>query len=118
MSADAASLVTRLVALLRQRCPRCLTGKTFSGWITMYAVCPNCGLTFEREEGYWLGALYVNYALGLAVLLPVIGLLLFYDVSEWTVFTVSAIELVVLSPWIVRYSRLVWMYVDHAFSPR
>jgi uncharacterized protein (DUF983 family) len=95
-----------------------LTGKPFNGWITMHAVCPHCGLKFEREEGYWLGALYVNYALGLMVLLPVVGILLFYDVSEWTIVTVSAIELVVLTPLIVRYSRLVWMYVDQAISPR
>ena len=34
----------------------------------MHERCPVCDLRFEREQGYFLGAMYVSYALGLAVL--------------------------------------------------
>lgn len=30
--------------------------------------CPTCGLHFNREPGYFLGAMYISYGLGLAVI--------------------------------------------------
>jgi hypothetical protein len=84
----------------------------------MYPTCPRCGLLFEREPGYWLGALYVNYTLGVAALLPVIALMFLFGCSELSVMVVSLLELIVLAPLIVRYSRLIWMYVDQAINPR
>src|SRR5262245_32870110 len=59
---------SRLGALLRQRCPRCRTGRVFRSLFRMNDPCPHCGLLFEREEGYFLGAMYVSYALGAAVI--------------------------------------------------
>src|SRR5262249_43190143 len=58
-----------LWALLRQRCPRCRVGRMFRGSITMNDPCPVCGLLFQREEGYFLGALYVSYALSSILLI-------------------------------------------------
>src|SRR5207247_10047746 len=47
---------------LRLRCPRCGRAPLYRGWFTMNAVCPVCYLKFERAQGYWVGAIYVNYA--------------------------------------------------------
>src|SRR5262245_48048790 len=60
----APGLLSRLGAVLRQRCPRCRTGPVFRSLLRMNDPCPHCGLVFEREEGYFLGAMYVSYALG------------------------------------------------------
>ena len=57
-----------LRAILRQRCPRCRRGRMFRGRLTMNDPCPVCGLVFQREEGYFLGAMYVSYALSAATL--------------------------------------------------
>ena len=35
-------------------------GKLFRHWFTMVADCPRCGLHFEREPGYWTGAVAIN----------------------------------------------------------
>ena len=43
------------VSILRQRCPRCLEGKIYVGFLRMNDDCPLCNLHFEREEGYWAG---------------------------------------------------------------
>jgi hypothetical protein len=37
----------------------------------MYDSCPVCGLRFLREAGYFLGAMYISYTLGVATVLPV-----------------------------------------------
>ena len=106
-----------LVRGLFRRCPRCGGGKVFKNWLTMQPRCPTCGMCFEREEGFFLGAFVVNFgvmlislaafiAVGVAVTLPdpdpvklaaggiVVGILvpiLFYPMSRtfW-----SAIDLI------------------------
>ncbi|MBI2555767.1 MAG: hypothetical protein HYV92_15375 [Candidatus Rokubacteria bacterium] len=47
---------------IRLRCPRCGHAPIFRGWFVLLARCPLCGLAFEREPGYFVGAMYVNYA--------------------------------------------------------
>src|SRR3954447_20105107 len=58
-------------SIVQQRCPRCRVGKIFRNsifkiyrWPKMYEHCPECGLKFEREGGYFLGAMYISYGLG------------------------------------------------------
>ena len=55
---------TRFQAILRQKCPVCLQGNDHRSGITMNEVCPVCGLRFEREQGYFLAAMYVAYGHG------------------------------------------------------
>ncbi|MBK9636286.1 MAG: DUF983 domain-containing protein [Bacteroidetes bacterium] len=45
----------------------------------MHSHCPNCGLNFEPEPGYYYGAMYVSYAFTIAVSVAVF---LFY----WVLF--------------------------------
>ncbi len=45
---------------LRLRCPYCGKGRIYSHGFTMNDHCSNCGWIFEREEGYWTGAIAVN----------------------------------------------------------
>ena len=45
---------------LRQRCPVCGKGKVFAGLFKTYERCPNCNFYFEREEGYYTGAVAIN----------------------------------------------------------
>ncbi len=34
----------------------------------MHDECPSCGLRFNREPGYFLGAMYVSYGLALVAI--------------------------------------------------
>ena len=49
-----------LWAIIHLRCPRCHHGKVFNGIFSMNVRCPVCRLVFEREPGYFLGAMYVS----------------------------------------------------------
>lgn len=63
----------RLVARgLMRRCARCGEGDQFSRWFIMRAECRRCGLVFEREDGYWLGAMTLNFAITEALFLVVL----------------------------------------------
>ncbi|HSJ44104.1 MAG TPA: hypothetical protein VK923_05405 [Euzebyales bacterium] len=42
--------------------PTCGAGDLFDGLFDIRDPCPRCGLVFEREEGYWLGAMIIAFA--------------------------------------------------------
>src|SRR5207244_4667878 len=58
-------LAVRLHAIIRQRCPVCFQGAMFRGRFEMNATCPVCGHRFEREPGFFQGAMYVSYGIGI-----------------------------------------------------
>ncbi len=104
--------------LFRHRCPRCRTGRVYGGLVRMNRTCPDCGLAFEREPGYFLGAMYFSYALAVACAAPLAvgGLLAGWDID--VVGWACAAELVLLAPWIFRVSRVVWLHFDQIFDAR
>ena len=114
------SRMSRAAALLRQRCPRCRDGRVFAGLLAMRETCTVCGHRFEREPGYFVGAMYVSYGLALPVLA---GLVLLVEMlrPEWGEIAVSSAALALalpLVPPIFRYARLIWMHFDWTADPR
>jgi uncharacterized protein (DUF983 family) len=105
----------RFRAIFRQRCPRCLKGKVFAGLVRMNENCPEYGYHFEREQGYFLGAMYASYFLAV----PAVGLLT-WAINEWLVpswtlekaIFLAAPPFILVSPLIFRYSRVIWMHFD------
>ena len=55
---------------LRLLCPRCGIGKLYQKPFRMHANCPHCNLRFEREQGYYVGAIYINYAATVGIAVP------------------------------------------------
>jgi hypothetical protein len=83
--------------------------------------CPRCGLHFEREEGYWAGALAINIILigGLFVIMFAIAIALTYpDLPVGPILAVL-VPVMIVGP-IVAYpfSKTLWVAVDLAFLQR
>jgi ABC-2 type transport system ATP-binding protein len=90
----------------------------FRGLFRMRPECLTCGLKFEREQGYFLGAIYINYAatvvcmlVGFFVLDYFVKLSLTYQIVVWSSFGV------VFPMMFFRYSRSLWLCLDYIFSP-
>jgi uncharacterized protein (DUF983 family) len=110
-------------AIWRQLCPRCRQGSIFAvplwrGPLTMHERCPVCGLKFDREPGYFLGALYFSYALSIP---PGLALaLLIWRFSNWSFNAVmfgAFLAYLPLVPFVSRLSRVLWIYMDRHFDP-
>lgn len=105
-------------AIVHLRCPRCHHGKVFRGLIAMNRHCPVCGLRFEREPGYFLGAMYVSYAF--ASIIIGLGLAVLYHLapawSDLAVYAGAVGILVPFVPFIFRYSRVIWMTFDRSID--
>ena len=112
---------SRFLAILRQRCPRCLTGKVFRGLLDMRETGPNCGLQFGREEGYFTGAMYVSYLIALGLMFGIFGLLWVFSsrtmFAAYVILGVTAALYIPLVPVVFRYSRILWMHFDRRFGP-
>lgn len=102
---------------IRNRCPCCGNGAVARlPWYTRTR-CEAYGYRFEREAGYYTGAMYLSYPFGAVVTLPVwVPLLLAGVPVIWIVVAVS-IELLVASPILFLASRVAWMHIDCAFDP-
>jgi uncharacterized protein (DUF983 family) len=102
---------------LRLRCPRCGRAPLFRGWFTMNVLCPACSLRFERAPGYWIGAIYVNY--GVTVAIAVTGFFLLRALAgvESGQLTLWVPFVLVFPLWFFRYSRALWLGLEYALNP-
>ena len=98
------SYFTVLSRAWRLRCPRCGQSKLFAGWIRMKPECENCHLHYQREPGYFLGSIYVNYGLT-ALLVTIFYFVLFFTgwVSPQAALWIMAGFAVVFPLWFFRY---------------
>ncbi len=108
-----------MFAILKGRCPRCREGTIFKSWIGVHEKCRTCGLIFNRETGYFLGAMYMEYAIAGVFIGTVTTLLRKY----WPLGIEAAalIGLAICVPFIpltVRLSRTLWIYWDNAVDPQ
>lgn len=89
----------------------------FSGLFHMHETCPSCHLKFEREPGYFLGSIYINY--GLTAMITTVA---------WMVLQLGfgfepkplAFGLlgfcVVFGTIFFRYARALWLALDCRFE--
>jgi uncharacterized protein (DUF983 family) len=103
---------------LTKRCARCGSRHLFRRWFTMVSDCPRCGLHFEREAGYWAGALAINLIIVGGVFVVAFVILLVLTVPDVPVAPVLAVlvPLAVIGPMIAYpFSKTLWVAVDRAF---
>ena len=103
-----------LARALRLVCPRCGGAPLYAGPFRMHEACAACGFRYERAPGYFVGAIYVNYAVTAAVALgtvfladALLGLSLAWQIA-------LGIALGALVPLLFfRYSRSLWLSLEY-----
>lgn len=106
-------------ALLHQRCPACREGKIFRGLVTMNDPCPVCGLLFQREEGYFLGAMYISYFLssGFYLVSHAVWSVIRDDWFSYTTMLLATATFLPFVPVIYRLARVLWIYLERGACP-
>lgn len=107
-------------SITRNKCPRCHQGDFFleknpyklSRFDKMYKRCSVCNEDFERETGYYYGAMYLSYGItvvfGVLVFTVMCALLNFDSTTFLIVFAILQISLM---PIFYRVSRLSWINI-------
>lgn len=104
------SVLQIIKAGVQLKCPRCRRGALFHGMFRMHSECQVCGLGFEREQGFFVGAIYLNYAATVMIVLPgyfvvdyLTGMSVTRQLLIWGVLTV-------IFPFLFfRHSRSLWL---------
>ena len=93
----------------------------FRGLLDMWGRCPVCGFRFEREQGYFTGAMYASYLIALPLVFGIFGLLWLFSsrtlLAAEVMLLVTAAVFVPLVPLVFRYSRVLWLHFDWRFGP-
>ena len=120
---DAKAYVSARSGILHQLCPRCRIGRIyptsiFRGFPRMNERCAVCSLKFEREQGYFLGAMAISYVLAVALVAVLAALL--WAATGWSLeraALVAFLPLALLAPTLAKFSRVLWIYFDRSVDP-
>lgn len=115
----------KLISMATMKCPRCRKGNMFSNrsifplgkLLDMPEHCPICGQKYEIELGFWYGTGYVSYAVSVAtifIIAIIYALTIGFSYRNNSIYYFIVLmigSLVILQPWIMRLSRVLYLYV-------
>lgn len=110
----------KFYSIVRGKCPRCNEGNFFEHSfslhpgkiIKIHKHCSHCNLKYMIEPSFFYGAMYVNYALTVAII--VASFLLFKVILNFSIansFLSVGISSILISPFNLRLSRVLWIHM-------
>lgn len=110
------SYARQVYAMLRLRCPHCLSGPVAKGLFSTHASCPQCGWAYERESGFYAGAIYSLYGMVAVVGWSVSLTLIFaFDWALGPAMGLAGLAVALLLPYLFWLSRTSFIHLDHRF---
>jgi rRNA maturation protein Nop10 len=110
-----------VVSGLKNCCPNC-GGRTLFRKGALFQLneqCPVCGLRFERDEGFFLGSMALNYGVTLfAFLVPVLILYLAGVLAGTAAAALAGVGAIVFPILFYRSSRSWWLMSYYFFLPQ
>lgn len=110
--------MNRFSALSKSKCPNCHQGEIYQkkhlfSFGKINDDCESCGHKFDKEPGFFMGAMYVSYGLVIAECVAIFVLIQFFFTSFLDVRMVPIMLSVILlmSGFNYSFSRVVWMYL-------
>jgi uncharacterized protein (DUF983 family) len=112
--------MSTIANILSCKCPKCKKGDMFinKGNILLFSIppmydrCTECDFKFEKETGFFFGAMFVSY--GLAAAQMIASLIIFWvfmDLSPLKVFLIITLTAFLLATINYRVSRSIWVYI-------
>ena len=108
---------TKAYSIFKFKCPYCHEGDFFNGHPYNLSKagdtpekCEVCDNKFSKEPGFYFGAMYVSYGLGVALFVAnYILISIFAPEAEYTVYLISiAITVIGLGPLVYALSKIIW----------
>ncbi len=109
-----------VLSILKMKCPKCHKGNLFidvnpyhlSKVDKMPERCPVCRQHFQPEPGFYYGAMYISYGIG--VILFMIGFLIMeiiLQIQGYSFIIGYSLLLLILWPVLFRYARVIYIYL-------
>ncbi len=115
---------SRIVAMAQCKCPRCRKGDMFEysalnirKFAKMYAHCPVCNLRYEKEPGFFVGAMYFGYGISIASFVTIaVAIFVLSTVFQFQTTTSMYVTSIItatllMAPFNFRYSRMLMLHL-------
>lgn len=119
-------MITNLINILNNKCPNCHKGNVFKhnlfrfnfSFPKMNDRCLNCNFKFEKEPGFFFGAMFVSYGIGVAEAITtyLIASLFFEKNFDLRIIPIIAVVIILLTRFNIKLSRMIWIYLFKNFS--
>ncbi len=114
---------SKFYSIFKNKCPRCHEGDFFKHKtsfnykkiLKLHENCSSCGLKYMIEPSFFFGAMYVNYAIAVALFVGIFVIAkVFLGLSIIYSFIAILVISLVLTPVSLRLSRIIWInfFVD------
>ena len=108
---------SKVYSIFKMKCPRCHEGDFFESHPynlkkagDIHKNCSKCNLKYSPEPGFYFGAMFVSYALGVALFVTfwVSFNLFFEDLSLGLQISIIVIASLVTAPYFYSLSKIIW----------
>jgi uncharacterized protein (DUF983 family) len=110
--------MNRLIAIVKSKCPNCHKGEIYEKkrlfWFgKIHNNCEVCGHKFDKEPGFFLGAMYASYGLVVAECLVTYVLVQFFFEAflDTRMVPIMLGVILIMSGFNYSFSRVVWMFL-------
>jgi len=108
------------------KCPQCQEGEFFISHPynlrkvgDLHKECSHCHLKYEKEPGFFYGAMYVSYALGVALFVTLwVSFKLFFPSTplNWQIAIIITLFILV-APYFYALSKIIWSNLFTSYKP-
>ena len=114
-----------LNSIIKYKCPKCREGDLFvnkntfkyKNFLDVSDNCPKCNQDFQIEAGFYLGAIFVSYALTIALTTSIFVAFAVFNIYSLVPFLITAgICLIITTPMILHVSRSIWIAMSVAYK--
>lgn len=117
---------SKAYSIVTNTCPKCNEGAFFKtnnpydlkNFDKLNEHCKYCGESFLREPGFYIGAMYVSYALSVAItVIAFVGFVILLNVDIYYVLAGLIPAIVLLLPVLFRTARIIWINIFVKYDP-
>ncbi|MDD3004975.1 DUF983 domain-containing protein [Flavobacterium sp.] len=117
---------SKLYSILTGTCPQCHNESMYvdqnllnvKNVIKMKESCSSCGLKYQIEPSFFYGAMYVSYALNVAIGIITFIIVFQFDRSLITSFVSIFLVLILSFPFVLRLSRNIYINIFVKYNPK
>ena len=117
---------SKLYSILTGTCPQCHKESMcvdqnllhVKNVIKMKESCSSCGLKYQIEPSFFYGAMYVSYALNVAIGIITFIVVFQFDKSLITSFISIFLVLILSFPFVLRLSRNIYINIFVKYNPK
>ena len=108
---------TKLFSIVNNKCPRCHEGDffvnaspfQFKNNLKIFDHCSHCGLKYMLEPSFFYGAMYISYAITVALAVAIFVITYLLGLGLITSFISILVILILLVPITMRLSRILYI---------